>query len=122
MWRSLETFTRGWWPTAHVELRATSDEEEVLGFPLPAPLVADLAQVDLLELEQRPASRALLLESNSRAEQKPFSERLASLGVNVQYQRAPMPHLWLWAEDFGRVHVPHKMLQAMVSWVSETRA
>ena len=88
----------------------------MLGFPLPDPLVADLEEVDLLALHERPASRALVLESDARVEQEPLAERLSSLGVNVQHQRDVNPHLWTWIEDFGRVHVPHKMLQAVVSW------
>jgi len=92
--------------------------EEILGFPLPAPLIADLDELDLLKIAERPARRALVIESNDVVDQTPLRELLARLGTRVDHQRFSNPHLWVWLEDFAKVHVPHQILQAAVSWAS----
>ena len=107
---------------AHVKPKATESRQEMLGFPMPDPLVADLAVVDLLAIQGKPASRVLVIESNASVEQEPLRERLASLGSRVEHQRHFNPHLWVWIEDFGKVHVPHKILQAVVSWACQEPA
>ena len=107
---------------AHVTPRHDGSLQEVLGFPLPDALIADLGEVDLLTLEGPPARRVLVIESNESVGQEPLRERLEDLGLAVELERHSNPHLWAWIEDFGKVHVPHKILQAVVSWLSEENA
>jgi pimeloyl-ACP methyl ester carboxylesterase len=104
---------------AHVIPDAADTRQEILGFPLPDALIADLEALDATALTRRPAQRALLIQSHEKVEQDPLRKALAGVGVRVEHQRLPNPHLWVWIEDFGKVHVPHKILQAVVAWAGE---
>ncbi len=104
---------------AHVTPRWNGGPEEILGFALPAALRTDLATVDLLALDRPPAPRVLVIESNESVAQAPLRARLASLGADVELQRFSNPHLWVWIEDFGKVHVPRQVLEAVVDWIAE---
>jgi len=101
---------------AHVVPDPDDNRQEILGFPLPDALVADLEALDNSSLGRRPAERALLIQSHEAVEQDPLRKALAGVGVRVDHERMPNPHLWEWIEDFGKVHVPHKILQAIVAW------
>lgn len=124
----LRRLHRGMLSYAHVrpDPRPASERgeatEEILGFPLPAPLIADLEDLDLLAIEARPARRALVIESNDAVDQTPLRDLLGRLGTSVEHRRFSNPHLWVWLEDFAKVHVPHQILQAVVSWAREAEA
>jgi pimeloyl-ACP methyl ester carboxylesterase/acyl carrier protein len=107
---------------AHVTPRKNGGPEEILGFALPDALVDDLAAVDLLNLDSAPARRVLVVESNENVAQEPLAARLESLGAGVALKRFSNPHLWVWLEDFGKVHVPRQVLEAVVGWLSEEDA
>jgi hypothetical protein len=107
---------------AHVTPRKNGGPEEILGFALPDALVDDLAAVDLLSLDSAPARRVLVVESNENVAQEPLAARLESLGAGVALKRFSNPHLWVWLEDFGKVHVPRQVLEAVVGWLSEEDA
>ena len=89
---------------------------------MPASLAGELEHLDLLSLQRSPARRVLVIESNESIEQEPLRARLDSLGVDVELQRVANPQLWVWIEDFGKVHVPHRLLEAVVAWVAERDA
>ena len=110
---------RGMLAYAHVLPEPGSDPNaENLGYPMPPKLRSDLAELRLLLTRRKPARRVLLLESNPDVDQEPLQELLVRLVVNPAVERFPNPRLWTWTEDFGRVHVPHKIIQAIVSWLS----
>ncbi|HJM58258.1 MAG TPA: alpha/beta fold hydrolase [Planctomycetota bacterium] len=109
---------------AHV-LPANDDgggDEEVLGFPLPRSLAAELDRVDLLGPQRPPAERVLVIESNEAFAQDALREHLSGLGTQVDHRRFSNPNLWAWTEDFGRVHVPRQVLETIGTWVAETPA
>ena len=84
---------------------------------MPAPLLDDLAPVDLAAMERAPARRVLLVESHPDAPQEPLRAHLERLGADVELRPAHEPNLWVWAEDYGKVHVPRALLEAVVTWV-----
>lgn len=104
---------------AHVEARPTGTGEEILGFSIPESLVADLATLNLCTAEAGGIRRTLVIETNARAHQGQLVHHLEQLGVCVERWRDPRPDLWSWVEDFGRVHVPRKALEAAVLWTRE---
>ena len=96
-----------------------STDEELLGYPMPARLSAELSSLDLASLTERPARRALLVESNRAADQGPLATSLGALGTALDHEQVSNPHLWVWNEDFAKVHVPRKILELIVAWASE---
>ena len=45
-------------------------------------------------------------------------EKLASLGSDAVLQSHANPNMWAWVEDFGKMHVPRKILEEIVAWVN----
>jgi pimeloyl-ACP methyl ester carboxylesterase len=93
--------------------------KERLGFPMPEALERDVAALDLLADSAAPAPRALVVESHVIVRQAPLVEVLRGQGVAVQFEHFDNPNLWAWVEDFAKVHVPHRILEAVVRWASE---
>ncbi len=91
---------------------------EVLGFPLPHTLALELEAIDLLAIQQRPASNVLIISSHEQDAQRPLEQRLRRLDARVAYQRSPIPDIWEWNEDVGRVILPSQIVQATVAWMS----
>lgn len=106
---------------AHVRPRPDSPPE-VLGFDLPASLAQELEAFSLRDLERAPTGRALVVESHDGVDQGPLRAALEGLTVRVDHQRFSNPHLWAWTEDFAKVHVPRKILDAIVAWLREALA
>jgi len=104
---------------AHVVPDPVATRSEILGFPLPESLAAELERLDATKVARRPAPRALLIQSHETVAQDALRQALAGVGVRVEHRRLPNPHLWVWIEDFGKVHVPHKILQGIVSWAEQ---
>jgi pimeloyl-ACP methyl ester carboxylesterase len=98
---------------------ASVERSEVLGAPMPEGLVHDLRQLELLKTRRKPARRALVIDSNDKVDQEPLAELLTRLVVNSEVRPFASPLLWAWTEDFGKVHVPHKILREIVAWLSE---
>lgn len=118
----LTALHQGMLQCAHVKLkrRMTGEKHtEILGFPLTDSMLTDLENIDLLAIQQKPANNILVIESNEKAGQKRLREHLKSMDVHVAYQHLPSPQIWVWIEDFGKVLVPHRILQSVVSWISE---
>lgn len=107
---------------AHVEPKARPEDEhhtEILGFSFSDAMIADIERVDLLAIRQKPATNILIIESNETFSQVQFGECLKGVDANIRYTFQPAPRLWVWEEAFGKVQVPHPILQAVVSWISE---
>ena len=118
----LETLHHEMLRHAHVKPRSRIDGQkyaERLGFPLTDHLLIDLQNIDLLAVEEKPANQMLVVESHKEAGQPSLHEHLQTIGVPVTYQHTPSPDLWIWIENFGKVRVPHQILQSMISWISE---
>jgi pimeloyl-ACP methyl ester carboxylesterase len=105
---------------AHVIPDAAGSRDEVLGYPLPPEFVADLEGIDLVRnIDRRPAEYVLLVETHDAVPQEPVRKFLGSYRSKLANARIPNPHLWEWVEDFGKVHVPRKVLDAIVRWAGE---
>lgn len=107
---------------AHVVPRRDGTSEtahEVLGFPFTDSLRSDLEALDLLAVRQEPADNMLLIESNARTDLGRLEDHIKSMGIAPAVQRFRDPGLWVWDEAVGRVLVPNRVLQSVVSWLSE---
>ncbi len=104
---------------AHVLPRPARDDDgtEVLGFSLSGALVADLEGLHLSSLARKPAARALVIESHEELRPEPVEEILARLGTAAEKRTFSNPNMWVWTEDFGRMHVPHPVLREIVAWL-----
>jgi len=107
---------------AHVLPASGTAEDEILGFALPQQFMEELQGVDLLAQHEPLVERLLLIESNDDVDQGPLREHLSNLGAQVEHRRFSNPHLWVWVEDFGKVHVPRRILESLVSWLGEVPA
>jgi len=95
---------------------------EVLGFPFPDSLANEIGFIDLLTTEKKVARRTLVIESNDAVAQRPLCDVLSRAGSLVAHQEFSNPHLWVWTEDFAKMHVPRRILQAIVDWFTEEYA
>jgi hypothetical protein len=93
---------------------------EILGFPLGDPLLADLENIDLLAIRQKPAKKMLVVSSNEDADTGRLREHLISVGIPLTYKCLPSSQIW--RESPNEALVPHQLLQAVVAWMSEAYA
>ncbi len=106
---------------AHVQAQCSQLDEqhtEILGFPVTETLFADIKNIDILTIWQKPAQNILIIESNGTFSQVEFSTHIKGMGINVMDEVLLAPELWDWEEDF-KMRVPHQILQSIVSWFSE---
>jgi len=94
----------------------TADERptEILGFPLTDLMLADLQQINLLSIRQKPANRILVIASSEEASQGRLRAHLKSLNANVDYQNVPSPEIWI---EKNKTIVPNEILKAVVTWI-----
>jgi len=107
---------------AHVRPRPREPRREILGFELPDRLIGDLGHLQLMGAVGLHAKRVLIVESNPNVRQRVLRDHLAAQRSLVTHTKFSNPHLWVWIEDFGKVHVPRKIIQNVVSWLSEEDA
>lgn len=105
-------------PTPHL---GSENRTELLGFPMTDAMLKDIERLNLLAIPKKPANNVLLVESHEQTDQELYVNHLKSLDVQVTYQQIPLPQLWTWSEDVGRILVPHQILQSVVAWISEVR-
>lgn len=101
-------------PRAEEEERGAAD---IMGFPFPAELVAEIEAIDLLHLERAPAERVCIVTGGGGADAERLAERLRSLGSHVRLERVDAPRVW--EEDASKALVPARALQAIVAWLQE---
>jgi uncharacterized protein len=87
---------------------------EVLGFPLPAELRAQIGAVDLTTLPRAPAPHVLLIESGEPAGLQRLGRSLAA-NVNFEHCHIVGPRIWL-TETFHGI-VPQQVLETMIGWL-----
>ncbi|HIF42510.1 MAG TPA: alpha/beta fold hydrolase [Planctomycetes bacterium] len=109
---------------SHAHVRVDMDpagagRSELLGFPLPESLVDELESLRLSGLVACPARQALVVESFPRFPQDGLHERLGELGAEASLQHHETDQLWAWTEDFAKVHIPRKILEAIRGWAQE---
>ncbi len=105
---------------AHVIAKPDSGcPPEVLGFAFPDTIADELKGIDLLESRGEIAKRVLVIESNEAEPQQALCDWIAATKADLTYEEISNPHLWVWLEDFAKMHVPRKLLQSIVDWFSE---
>ena len=92
------------------------DSDEVLGFPFPPRLRQQIADVDLLSIEQLPAGNVLVIGNEKKDSDGPLMRHLEKLGPQSEYRHIPGPEVWVYGGD---TLVPGQVVQAIVSWTSE---
>jgi pimeloyl-ACP methyl ester carboxylesterase len=90
---------------------------EVLGFPLSRFLHAELEELDLAKIMQRPAPRILVVRNAQADDESGLQEHLLQTRARVEHQKLNAPEIWLPTPD-GSLIVPAQVLQSLVSWVS----
>lgn len=96
-----------------------AEREEILGFPMPRALVDELVALDLSALDGAPGRSVMVIESHDAVAQQPLLDLLSERPLELTHERFSNPHLWVWTEDFAKVHIPRKILQGIVTWASE---
>ena len=91
--------------------------EELLGFPLSKSLALSLQQLDLLQLQMRPAKRVLLVDTQKQDAVSALGRRLQDLGLETQQQYISAPPIWVKQDDMqGTTMVPAAVVSALVQW------
>ena len=80
-------------------------------------LLDDLDQLDLLRLSRVPAPAALLVDSSEEPRQTRLLSHLEEIGVRVRYEHIPGPKIWI--QDPYKTVLPSRIVQIIVSWVSQ---
>jgi uncharacterized protein len=90
---------------------------EVLGFPLSRLLHAQLEELDLAKLAERPASRVLIVRNTRADDGSALKNHLVQTRAEVEHQKLQAPEIWLPTPD-GSLLVPAQVLHSVISWVS----
>lgn len=89
---------------------------EVLGFPLARLLCAQLEELNLTKITEKPAARVLIVQ-NARADHENCLKRhLVETRAQVEHRTVEAPEIWLPTPD-GSLLVPAQVLQSMASWL-----
>lgn len=98
----------------------TEQTREILGFPLTPAMEQGLRSIALAGMVRRPAQRALLVASTDKVDLEGFGRQLEGLSVAVDRRVIPWPEFWVDTGELQDVLMPPmRILQVMVSWVSE---
>lgn len=106
--------------TSYVDAELFIDDQEVteiLGFPFSKTLLADVEEIDLLAMRQKPANQVLLIDSAEDGHIRPFAAHLERLGAQVHLRSFDGPKLWL--EEPDNAVVPNEIWRDVVTWLSE---
>jgi pimeloyl-ACP methyl ester carboxylesterase len=90
---------------------------ELLGFPLSRFLHAQLEELDLGEIAEKPAARVLMMQTGQTDDKSALRKHLVQTRAQVEHQTLEAPEIWLPTPD-GSLLVPAQVLQSIVSWVS----
>jgi hypothetical protein len=97
--------------------KRSEDCMEILGFPLSRFLRNEIEKINLLQLAVRPARNVLIIRSEEPEGDTSLRDHLSVTDVQVEYQCAKAPHLWLPAAD-GSLSVPAQLLESIVAWAN----
>jgi pimeloyl-ACP methyl ester carboxylesterase len=89
---------------------------EVLGFPLSRLLHAQLEELDLARIAEKPAARVLIMQTAPGDATGSLREHLVQTRSQVEEQTFEAPEIWLPTPD-GSLLVPAQVLQSVVSWM-----
>ena len=91
----------------------------VNGFPVPAGLRAEMAQVDLTTWTPRDDLRVDLVVSSERPDWSRLRDHLANIPGGSRYELAPSAGDWGEADEFGSALIPQQIIQSVIGCVME---
>ena len=91
--------------------------KELLGFPLTETLLHEIETIDLLAVQENPASQILLIQTHATDHNGQLREQLVRLGSRVEYRHLPDHNTGAWIENISNVLVPNPILNSIVSWI-----
>ena len=92
---------------------------EVLGFPVSSSLRSSLEELDLLSLDQSPATDVLIIAQADSSSGHRLQSRLQDLRCRVDYLSISEPKVWERGEGLESVVVPTKTVNSIVTWCAE---
>ena len=93
---------------------------EVVGFPLPSALRAELETLTLLAVA--PKLRSILaIQSDQPPESSDFEQHLVQCGCRLESQYLKSPKIWQQTVD-GNLFVPSQIIQSIVAWDARVQA
>jgi amino acid adenylation domain-containing protein len=97
--------------------RGNARPKELIGFPISPALYGDLQSLELDVSNGADASHILLVQSDENVAAHESQERLSQRGFNVDYRKVPSPQIW--AGDPYKTLLPYKILQTVVTWITQ---
>lgn len=92
---------------------------ELLGFPLSRLLNAQMEELNLCRMTEKPAKRVLIMRTSQGDNEGGVREHLVQTRAHVEQETLKAPEIWLPTPD-GSLLVPAQVLQSVVSWVCAT--
>jgi exosortase A-associated hydrolase 2 len=90
---------------------------ELLGFAVSGAFLESINNLDLFSTEASSSAKIFIIETEESLALKHFKTHLEKSSLQVTYQQVDGPLIW--GEDPDKALVPHQILEAIVSWVSE---
>lgn len=90
---------------------------DFIGFRMSEGLIDELRALDLLQVEESPCRRVLVLDNGEDPAASALRDRLAAVGVNADLERRKSPRIWL-AEPYQGL-VPRDSLELVSRWLLE---
>lgn len=97
------------------------DSVEVIGFPLSQSFCEQLDGLRLLVISGAPAKNILTIHTDPAADDNDFKIYLRRTAVQFENKNIEAPPIWRPTTD-GSLLIPAQVLQAIVSWISNTYA
>lgn len=97
-------------------LEPAAGTEELLGEQWSTELLGDLRRALPPEDPAPPPPRVLLVDT-APGGGGTLPAAFGGAWKSIERTISPAPELWSWAEDITRMHVPHRILDAIVAWV-----
>lgn len=94
---------------------------EIIGFPLPALLCAELEELNLLTIVPKATTNIFVIQSDLPADGDCLKHHLSNHQVRFEYQQVQAPRIWLPTVD-GSLLVPSQILQSVVNWTCRIHA
>jgi pimeloyl-ACP methyl ester carboxylesterase len=102
-------------------------QEEIMGFAYGRQLIDELQQLDLDQIQLANSKPILVVESREQTYTSRLRQGLESQGSSVTHHHLPRTELLtptdrLQIEDVNHVEMPRELLQAAISWLTETQS
>ena len=100
-------------PTDHV---LGANPTELLGFPLGQSMLTEIAQIDLRQL-RAPRGRPVMVIDNGESPSLADVASTWTKPTNLAYRH--IPSFAAWADDVDKGLVPHSVIEAITTWLTE---